>query len=68
MEKGFHKKSKEPILEPYKNRIEKLASLQAELDRLQAEAEAAGVRVLCLPCRVAPDRLEILDLPENRLV
>ena len=33
-----------------------------------AEAEAAGVRVLCLPCRVAPDRLEILDLPENRLV
>ena len=26
-----------------------------------AEAEAAGVRILHLPCRVAPDRLEILE-------
>ena len=31
-------------------------------------AKEAGVRVLCLPCRVEPDRLEIVDMPENRLL
>ncbi len=31
-------------------------------------AAAAGVRVLYLPCRVAPDRLEIIDIPENRIL
>lgn len=36
-------------------------------DALEA-ADAAGVRVLCLPCRVEPDLLEIIDLPENRLL
>ena len=30
-------------------------------------AREAGVRVLNLPCRVEPDRLEIADMPENRL-
>ena len=31
-------------------------------------AVKAGVRVLHLPCRVEPDRLSILDRPENRLL
>ena len=31
-------------------------------------AKKAGVRVLYLPCRVEPDRLEIIDAPENRLL
>lgn len=35
-----------------------------ELDK----AKEAGVRVLHLPCRVEPDRLSILDLPENRIL
>ncbi len=32
------------------------------------EAKTAGVHVLHLPCRVEPDRLSILDLPENRIL
>ena len=32
------------------------------------EAKTAGVQVLHLPCRVEPDRLSILDLPENRIL
>ena len=32
------------------------------------DAKAAGVQVLHLPCRVGPDRLAILDLPENRIL
>ena len=31
-------------------------------------ARKAGVRVLHLPCRVEPDRLEIIDVPENRIL
>ncbi len=31
------------------------------------EAERAGVRILCLPCRVAPDSLEIIDRAEDLL-
>ncbi len=32
------------------------------------DAKAAGVQVLHLPCLVGPDRLTILDLPENRIL
>ena len=31
-------------------------------------ATAAGVRVLYLPCRVEEDRLEIIDVEENRIL
>ena len=36
-------------------------------EALDAAAEA-GVRVLYLPCRVTPDSLSVVDLPENRLL